>query len=278
MPEYLTPGVYYEKVDSGARPIAPLRTDVTGFVGIARRGPLHRAIPIDSWRQFEAWFGDVIGAGYLAYAVRGFFECGGRRLWIVRVSSPNASTASLTITTATPSPGWLISASSPGVWGNDLDVRLVETHRTQTRSHPTASTAGVFDCRFRRGLCPRHATSACRPAPRRFSIELYRSPIQTRSGCTGSIPIRASAVHGNSRSARPIRTRSLVIESVEYTLLVRAEARLVARYEDLSLVPDHPRYATSDRPRAAAPPRGRAGLGRAAGAAARGDCRTAPGR
>ena len=52
---------------------------LAGFVGIAGRGPLHTAVPVQSWRQFQAYFGDFTGAGYLAYAVRAFFENGGQK-------------------------------------------------------------------------------------------------------------------------------------------------------------------------------------------------------
>ena len=93
MPVYQTPGVYYERVDASAPAIAAIRTDVAGFVGIAERGPLHTAVPVQSWRQFQAYFGDFIGAGYLAYAVRAFFENGGRRCWVVRIASEAAATA-----------------------------------------------------------------------------------------------------------------------------------------------------------------------------------------
>src|SRR5713101_2687663 len=93
MPTYLTPGVYYERADAGGAVVAPLRTDIAGFVGIARRGPLDFALPVESWRQFVTYFGEFTGAGYLAYAVRGFFENGGRRCWAVRVASPAAGVA-----------------------------------------------------------------------------------------------------------------------------------------------------------------------------------------
>ena len=87
MPGYSTPGVYYERADVGVPVVSPLRTDIAGFVGIARRGPLHVPVAIESWRQFQACFGDFTGAGFLAYAVRSFFENRGRRCWIVRVAS-----------------------------------------------------------------------------------------------------------------------------------------------------------------------------------------------
>src|SRR5262245_57394451 len=84
---YARPAVYIERPDAiGPEPVV-LRTDVAAFVGIARRGPLHVAVPVDSFRQFVAHFGEFTGAGYLAYAVRGFFENGGRRCWVVRVAN-----------------------------------------------------------------------------------------------------------------------------------------------------------------------------------------------
>src|SRR6476659_7374809 len=84
---YTTPGVYYERVDASGAAIAAVRTDVAGFVGIAERGPVDVPVPVESYRQFQAHFGDVIGSGYLAYTVRAFFENGGRRGWVVRVAS-----------------------------------------------------------------------------------------------------------------------------------------------------------------------------------------------
>ena len=117
-----TPGVYYERVDASAPAIALLRTDIAGFVGIATRGPLHQPLPVQSWRQFQAYFGDFTGAGYLAYAARAFFENGGQRCWIVRVASETAASAALTLQSESFTDVWTISASSPGVWGNDLDI------------------------------------------------------------------------------------------------------------------------------------------------------------
>ena len=111
MPAYQTPGVYYERVDAAPPGITSIRTDVTGFVGMARRGPLHTAVPLQSWRQFQAYFGDFTGAGYLAYAVRGFFENGGRKCWIVRVASEAADTAAAYVPGLTDSPGPGLSAS-----------------------------------------------------------------------------------------------------------------------------------------------------------------------
>src|SRR3712207_3470177 len=73
-----TPGLYITHGDRARPGIVSLRTDVTGFVGIAERGPLRKPVRVETVRQFEAVFGGHIGGGYLAYAVRAFFENGGR--------------------------------------------------------------------------------------------------------------------------------------------------------------------------------------------------------
>lgn len=91
MPVYVTPGVYFERVDADLRPPEPLRTDIAGFVGIAERGPLHRPLRLTSWQQFQAHFGECIPGGYLAYAVKGFFDNGGRTCFVVRVAQTQSS-------------------------------------------------------------------------------------------------------------------------------------------------------------------------------------------
>src|SRR6266498_2885673 len=80
-------------MDATSTAITPIRTDVAGFVGIAASGPLDTPAPVQSWKDFQAYFGGFIGNGFLAYAVRGFFENGGRRCWVVRVASPAAAAA-----------------------------------------------------------------------------------------------------------------------------------------------------------------------------------------
>src|SRR5271166_5877888 len=85
------PGAYLQRYDQAPPPAATLRTDIAGFLGIAERGPLGVAVAIESFRQFQAVFGDFIGGGYLAYSLRAFFENGGGRARVVRVASDDAA-------------------------------------------------------------------------------------------------------------------------------------------------------------------------------------------
>jgi phage tail sheath protein FI len=92
MPTYLTPGVYFETVDVSREAIAAIRTDIAAFVGISERGPLNTPVRVNSWKQFLSSFGSFIAQGYLAYAVKAFFENGGRTCYVVRVAAtPDAA-------------------------------------------------------------------------------------------------------------------------------------------------------------------------------------------
>lgn len=96
---HFAPGLYVERPLPRPTPVA-VRMDVAGFVGIAQRGPIGRAVALDGWPAFVATFGDFIPNGLLAYAVRGFFENGGRRCHVVRAAASAVETA----TAAAPQP------------------------------------------------------------------------------------------------------------------------------------------------------------------------------
>ena len=103
MPEYLAPGVYLEEVDSGAKPIEGVSTSTAGMVGLAERGPLDVPILITSVGEYNRWFGGSLPADefpghcYLPHAVEGFFTNGGKRLYTVRVTPPQAQAATGTL-------------------------------------------------------------------------------------------------------------------------------------------------------------------------------------
>jgi uncharacterized protein len=85
--QYDYPGVYIEELPV-AGPIQPVGTSTAAFVGVALKGPVNQPTFITSFDAFRDTFGaDPIEGFYLWYAVRGFFENGGRRVYIVRVSA-----------------------------------------------------------------------------------------------------------------------------------------------------------------------------------------------
>jgi phage tail sheath protein FI len=101
MPEYLSPGVYVEEIDTGSQPIEGVSTSTAGMVGLAERGPVNVPILLTNSGDYSRWFGGLLdldvfgGNAYLPYAVDGFFVNGGTRLYVVRVQAPAANQATL---------------------------------------------------------------------------------------------------------------------------------------------------------------------------------------
>ncbi|URM88820.1 phage tail sheath subtilisin-like domain-containing protein [Streptomyces sp. MRC013] len=114
MAEYLSPGVYVEEVDAGPRPIAGVSTSTAGMVGVTARGP-YTGKPrlVTSFLEFQNTFGGFLpepeaavrdawadnpsegGRWWLfPLAVKGFFDNGGRRLYVKRVVAAEARAAS----------------------------------------------------------------------------------------------------------------------------------------------------------------------------------------
>lgn len=118
MPEYLAPGVYIEEIERGPRPIEGVATSTTAFLGETERGPTRPRL-ITSYNEYLRYFGDVFAEGkYLPYAIKAFFDNGGRRCYIARIVGPGATAASLDDS------GFTIQAVGPGDSGNRIWVRL----------------------------------------------------------------------------------------------------------------------------------------------------------
>jgi hypothetical protein len=73
-------------------PIEPARIDVPVIVGVFARGPVDTPVRIASWPHFLARFGGFVAQGLGAYAVKAFFEQGGRACWVIRVAAPRLDT------------------------------------------------------------------------------------------------------------------------------------------------------------------------------------------
>jgi hypothetical protein len=101
MPEYLSPGVYIEEVDSGPQPIEGVSTSTTGFVGMTVRGPVSGPPQlVTSFAEYTRNYGGFIPDSttfhdyrYVPYAVKGFFDNQGARAYVVRVLGSGNATA-----------------------------------------------------------------------------------------------------------------------------------------------------------------------------------------
>jgi phage tail sheath protein FI len=121
-PQYLSPGVYVEEVERGAKPIEGVGTAVAGFVGYAESGPINRPTFIANWTQFVDTFGGFLDGFYLAHTVYGYFHNGGGGCYVMRLpAGPKAAeeavpkaTLALPSRAATPLDTLRIEALEPG--------------------------------------------------------------------------------------------------------------------------------------------------------------------
>lgn len=246
MPSYQTPGVYFEWADSTRRGITAIRTDIAAFIGLAQRGPLHRPLPVESWRQFQAMFGQFVPYGYLAYAVKAFFENGGDRCFVVRIAAPDAATAAGEFLGIDGAPTLRVLAASPGRWGNRVQVRLgagLSAATQTTGPQPTDGSASVvggtvgfavgtlvrlFQANASGAISAVHEVTAIDPIFRRLS---WAVPLKLVPAFAGD----------------PVfdLTQSIDLETVTFSLSVYEQRRLVKIYADLSLPPAHERYVVT---------------------------------
>jgi phage tail sheath protein FI len=120
MPEYLAPGVFIEEIERGPKPIEGVATSTAAFLGATERGPL-RPTFISSYNDYLRQFGDVFDPGfdaYTPYAVRAFFDNGGRRCYVARVSGGGAESATATVG------GVTVNSSGPGQAYNRVLVQI----------------------------------------------------------------------------------------------------------------------------------------------------------
>jgi hypothetical protein len=129
MPQYLSPGVYVEEVDSGSRPIEGVGTAVAAFVGQAASGPFNTPTLVSNWTQYSSTFGDFMEGSYLGHAVYGYMMNGGGNAYIVRVGGNGSApmpTARAELTSGGPDKAipYRIEALAAGSAGNDLTVEV----------------------------------------------------------------------------------------------------------------------------------------------------------
>jgi uncharacterized protein len=133
--EFEHPGVYVEELERGPQPIEGVPTSTAAFLGEAERGSL-RPQRVSGFAEYRRRFGDAPGRDrLLAHAVRGYFDNGGRQLFVCRLVGAGAASAEASF-----GDDFVVRAAGPGSWGNRVFVRIED-----------GSTSGAegSDVRFR---------------------------------------------------------------------------------------------------------------------------------
>lgn len=139
MAEYLSPGVYVEEFESGAKPMEGVGTSTAGFVGLAKRGPVE-GVPqlITNFSDFCRTYGDYLSQTefgnyrFLAYAVESFFVNGGSRCFVSRVAPPDAKCAD-GYAPAKENAVLTFRAKNPGTWGNEISIFCRASSKAKTQ-------------------------------------------------------------------------------------------------------------------------------------------------
>lgn len=126
MATYNSPGVYLREIDESLY-VKGAATSVTGFVGITERGPVGEPVLVTNWPQFVETFGGFTAGSWLPHAVKDYFDEGGSVLYVVRTVKYTAgvktsAAATKTVNDSESATAWTVTATSDGVWGNDLRV------------------------------------------------------------------------------------------------------------------------------------------------------------
>jgi phage tail sheath protein FI len=138
MPSSLSyPGVYIEEISSGVRTITGVATSITAFIGRALRGPTNDPVTINSFGDFERFFGGLHPKYPISYAVRDFYLNGGSQAIIVRLDrDATAATISLPTGATAPNDALSLVAASVGSWGANLSVLVDYKTKDSTDKHP----------------------------------------------------------------------------------------------------------------------------------------------
>jgi phage tail sheath protein FI len=156
MPEYLAPGVYVEETSFRAKSIEGVSTSTTAFVGPTRKGPTTGTPElITSFGDFERIYGGFeslefsggTALNYIANAVKNYFDNGGSRLFVARVSSGGGTAESALIGGgATDDEKIKFVARSAGAVGNGkVTTEVVETEATRAGMRSAPNGALLID-------------------------------------------------------------------------------------------------------------------------------------
>ncbi|HZR83923.1 MAG TPA: phage tail sheath family protein [Candidatus Binatia bacterium] len=130
MPEYLHPGVYIEEIERGPRPIEGVPTSTAAFLGEAERGSIRPRL-VTSYKDYQRWFGNVFGPDkYLPYAVNGFFENGGGRVFICRIVGNGSAVAQAAFG------DFILRAAGHGSWGTRVLVKIEDSTTRDKDDNP----------------------------------------------------------------------------------------------------------------------------------------------
>lgn len=122
--EYIHPRVSVDESDVGPRPTPAVSLGRIGVVGTFTRGPVNQPVLIGSLDQLVSNFGGYKSGltGYLS--MLGAMAQGANDFYVVRTGGASIASASKTLQDSTPVNSVVVTARTPGSWGNGITVAV----------------------------------------------------------------------------------------------------------------------------------------------------------
>lgn len=250
----LAPGVY--EAPPARAGVAVARLDRAAFIGLAERGPLHTPVDVGDWSDFQRLFGDAAPGLLLPQAVRLFFANGGRRCLVVRCLNHAASHTrplglpGLDVVPPLPGIGGQapLAARNPGAWASGLRLRMTLQQRPEPlrRLSPSTTTVLCSNGNLQVGdtlrlLAPRADISSGVPAP---APQLVHVTGLERAAASSGLEGSDQIVSLLPAPAASLLAPELLQQArrLELTLEIWLDGRLVERWPQGALHPEHPRF------------------------------------
>lgn len=117
----ISPGVYPIETNQSVY-VPSLATTAAAIVIQSSKGPANQAVLITSAKQFTDTYGAPLPAYLSMYAALTYLQAG-NALWVYRVTnSSTVATIPVVDTAGSPATTFVVNASSPGLWGNGINV------------------------------------------------------------------------------------------------------------------------------------------------------------
>lgn len=223
--DYFAPGVYVEEIERGSRPIQGVSMNVAGFVGFTEdiRGDAQLFEPqlVTDWSQYLEYFGKPGSDGftdfgaYLPFAVRGWFDNGGGRCWVVSIGTQlpqtaqekpkveeNLTTTSITTVSQRPSLAFRMKPEQVENGRINVIVEPDEPHPSDNPDEEPFDTGEYFKVTLRQGddilSTHRHLSMSAEPEAGTFVETAFQeSPfLEVEVQATDGLPLSRRPANG----------------------------------------------------------------------------------